>query len=346
MSSNPIVILGTTSIAQIEKVFKTHKIWSVLVGDSRKYIGVITRKDLKFRRRDKKSSATAVEIMSKNVYTIDQEDDVIKAISIILEKNVNGLAVTNRGLPCGIITQYDIREKYNRTLFNRRNIQRDPQSRQNVQESQVSPDLEKPTHNCVLKNYDSIQTHQFLIALSFSGKYRDLIDQVADGLATRIGKSNVFYDFFYNPHLAQPDLDLILQKIYKNNSKLNVIFLSADYESKEWCGIEFRVIRELIKEKQTEKIMLLKIDDFDIKGLLSIDGYLDIRKMRPPEIIENIIERSQGIPVESIYYKIESDITIQPVQNDKVSASFTEGKIQPDPTKSITDITHYTRRLR
>ena len=225
MSHNPIVVPETTSIAQIDKIFRTHKIWSVLIGDSRKYVGIVSRKDLKVRKKNKNVSTPAIEIMSSSVYTIDQEDDVIKAISIILEKNINGLAVTNNGLPCGIITRYDIREKYNRTIFNRSHAQGNQQSLKKNQVNQDFPTQENPTQEMVPKKFDSIHTHHFQIALSFSGKYRDLVDQVAKGLAARIGKFNIFYDFFYNAHLAQPNLDLLLQKIYKDNSNLNVIFL-------------------------------------------------------------------------------------------------------------------------
>jgi hypothetical protein len=140
----------------------------------------------------------------------------------------------------------------------------------------------------------SILTHQFKIALSFSGKHRDLVEKIADDLTKHFGKNLVFYDNYFKGHLAQPNLDLLLQRIFIENSELNVVFLSSDYEDKDWCGLEFRAIRDLIKKGHSDKIMLLKINDIDIQGLFSIDGYIDIREMTHEKVIECIINRAKG----------------------------------------------------
>jgi CBS domain-containing protein len=472
MTPNPIVISGTTSIAQIEKIFKKKNIWSILIGDSRKCVGIITQSDLKKRGKNKHPSTPADAIMSKGVYVIEQEEDIIKAIAIFREKNFNSLAVTNNGMLCGIITKSDIRKRYNQKIFNNdlglKVKNHDNQLKNVFQHQQIEDQqkksIKKDTFFIRLKNalghsineayidrlkesyrndvitfvgliflslgmlgmmlvvtifsilmlffrpsfipgrelppidifilliggsgfltiigfmilngkrrqdslnaipnqqpdqipnsgqYHSIHTHPFEIALSFSGCHRDLVEQVALGLATKIGKTNVFYDFFYRPHLSRLNLDLLLQKIYKNNSKLNVVFLSSDYDTKEWCGIEFRAIRELIKTKQTEKIMLLKLDDVDIEGIFSCDGYLDIRQMEPGKIVDSIIERSRGIPVEKCDLSIESFVEasdksmIKPIPERLSTNNIDEmKKIRRDSTRSIRDITRDTRRLR
>jgi CBS domain-containing protein len=112
MTPDPIVIKGKTPLLYIEEIFKRNKIWSVLVGDSNKYTGIITRTDLHYWR-ERKSLRTPVDaIMSKNVYSIEKDEDITKAISLILEKDVNGLAVTSNGFPCGIITRYDLLNRY------------------------------------------------------------------------------------------------------------------------------------------------------------------------------------------------------------------------------------------
>ncbi|MFA5267805.1 MAG: CBS domain-containing protein [Methanoregula sp.] len=344
MSCNPIVIPGTTSIAQIEKIFKTHKIWSVLVGDSRKYLGVITRKDLKFRRKDRKSSTSAVEIMSKNVYTIDQEDDVIKAISIILEKNVNGLGVTNHGLPCGIITRYDIREKYNPTIFNRTPSQNKQKIHENHSQEPKNQKAEK---------YDSIHDHPFQIALSFSGTFRVRVEEIAHGLTEILGDNTIFYDFLYRGHLAQADHDLLLQKIYRKNCELIVVFLSQDYGTRDWCKIEFRAIRELMNTGQSDKIMFLKFEPCVIPGLFQHDGYFDIQNVVSSEVIEQIIQRLRGIPVNKNTYFIEeypkspenlAQNSMNTIESPDIMMSARKTRL--DTTRSITEITRDTRRLR
>jgi CBS domain-containing protein len=111
MTSNPIVVLGTVSIAQIEEIFYKNRIWSIFVGDHNKYIGVITRNDLKFRTRNKQRSSPAFSIMSNNVISIDENADVEDAKNLLYNKKINSLAVTRNGKHCGIITRYDIKTK-------------------------------------------------------------------------------------------------------------------------------------------------------------------------------------------------------------------------------------------
>lgn len=111
MTRNPIIVSETTSISQIEEIFSKNKIWTLYVGNTERYIGVLTRKDLKIRGRNKKKSTPAFEIMSKRVFSIDVDADVEDAKRLLIEKNINGLAVTRNGKPCGIITWYDIENK-------------------------------------------------------------------------------------------------------------------------------------------------------------------------------------------------------------------------------------------
>ncbi|HNX18185.1 MAG TPA: TIR domain-containing protein [Methanoregula sp.] len=112
MTPDPIVVPGKTSISQIKEILKRNKIWSILIGDSYKCIGIITQTDLKYRGRRKGSNTPAYAIRSKNVYSIDKEEDVTKAIFLILEKDVNGLTVTSNGILCGVVTRYDILNRY------------------------------------------------------------------------------------------------------------------------------------------------------------------------------------------------------------------------------------------
>nr|WP_319376460.1 CBS domain-containing protein [uncultured Methanoregula sp.] len=116
MTPNPLVFSEKTAISKIEEIFKKKYYWSVYIGSSEKYVGIITRKDLEIRGRNKNPSTPASTIMSNHVYTIDLEEDVKNAITIINDKKINGLAVTKEGKPCGIITRYDIRKKYLKSI--------------------------------------------------------------------------------------------------------------------------------------------------------------------------------------------------------------------------------------
>jgi len=132
---------------------------------------------------------------------------------------------------------------------------------------------------------------RFAAALSFPGEKRKYVEKVAEALASALGKEKVFYDRYYEAELARPDLDIYLQKLYRDDSQLLVIFLCKEYEKKEWCGLEWRAVRDLIKRRKDEAIMPFRFDDADVPGLFSIDGYIDAAKKTPKEAAELIIER-------------------------------------------------------
>lgn len=101
----------------------------------------------------------------------------------------------------------------------------------------------------------------------------------------------LFYGFDYQSQLARPNIDILLQNIYRNNAKLIVVFLSKEYAEKEWCGLEWRAVRDIIKSKGDEQIMFVKFDDAQIEGLFSIDGYIDANIFTPENVAEFILER-------------------------------------------------------
>jgi len=136
-----------------------------------------------------------------------------------------------------------------------------------------------------------ITTHQFEVALSFPGEVRDYVESVANGLEKLIGTHSYFYDNNYKSQLARPSLDTLLQNIYRNQSKLIVVFLCAKYQEKDWCGLEFRAIKEIIMKRQDEKIMFIRMDDGKVDGVFDTDGYMDGRTHSPEEIAKYIVER-------------------------------------------------------
>ncbi len=135
---------------------------------------------------------------------------------------------------------------------------------------------------------------RFNAALSFPREKRDFISKIAEGLSDRLGQNNVFYDEYYEPELARPNLDIVLQKVYHDNSDLVVVFLCEEYEQKEWCGLEWRAVRDLIKKRRDEDIMLMRFDVAEISGLYSIDGYIDLGERSPGEAVDLICRRLEN----------------------------------------------------
>lgn len=131
----------------------------------------------------------------------------------------------------------------------------------------------------------------FKVALSFPGEHRDYVSQVAAELKRRLPIGAVFYDRDFTSQLARPNLDTLLQRIYLTNSELVVVFVSAEYDRKQWCGIEWRAIREIIKNKSDHSIMFMRFDDTTIAGTFSIDGYVDLQDYTPLDAARFIMER-------------------------------------------------------
>jgi hypothetical protein len=136
-----------------------------------------------------------------------------------------------------------------------------------------------------------VEEMRFKVALSFPGEKRDYVASVAAELKKRLGSGTVFYDKDFTAQLARPNLDTLLQRIYLNNSDLVVVFLCADYECKEWCGLEWRAIRTIIKNKNDHAIMFMRFDGADVSGSMSIDGYVDLEEHSPVQAARMIVER-------------------------------------------------------
>lgn len=156
-------------------------------------------------------------------------------------------------------------------------------------------DMDLRTINPFLSLYKDpivdIRTHQFDISLSFPGEFRSFVETIADELKRNLGPNACFYDNNYKSQLARNDLDVLLQDIYRKRSRLVVVFPCEKYQKEDWCGIEWRAIREMIKKRELEKVMYIRMDDGEVDGLLEIDGFIDGRTHHPEKVAELILER-------------------------------------------------------
>lgn len=137
----------------------------------------------------------------------------------------------------------------------------------------------------------SRSSSRFAIALSFPGERRDFVEHVASCLAGQVGQERVLYDKYHEAEFARINLDTHLQQLYHDESELIVVFLCSDYDKKEWCGLEWRAIRDLLKGPRKADVMLLRFDDATIPGLYSIDGYISIGDRPSAEISDLILQR-------------------------------------------------------
>ena len=135
---------------------------------------------------------------------------------------------------------------------------------------------------------------RFKVAMSFPGERRQYVSATVTALRPHLPPDSIFYDYDYQAQLAKPNLDVLLQGVYRNNTDLIVIFVCEKYAEKQWCGLEWRAIRDLIKHKKDDQIMFVRFDDAPVEGLLSLDGYVDARIHSPEKLAEFILQRIQA----------------------------------------------------
>lgn len=140
-----------------------------------------------------------------------------------------------------------------------------------------------------------LTSHQFDVALSFAGETRPFVEAVARALEVELGPGRCFYDNDHKAQLARPAVDELLVDIYRNRSRLVVAFLGGDYERKNWCGLEFRVVREIIFRREHNRVMYVRIDDGAVEGVLATDGYVDARTHSADQIAEMIRQRVEAL---------------------------------------------------
>ena len=138
-----------------------------------------------------------------------------------------------------------------------------------------------------------IRRHRFEVALSFPGEHRSYVQRVADELERDLGRDACFYDGYYVAQLAQPSLDVLLQEIYGERSGLVVAFICQEYDEKDWCGIEWKKIRERRVIGDEREIMYVRLDEGDVTGMTRLDGYVDARERQPEEMAQLIVQRVQ-----------------------------------------------------
>ena len=125
------------------------------------------------------------------------------------------------------------------------------------------------------------------IALSFLVESRDFVAEVAYCLAARLGQERILSDHSCEAEFARPDLDNHLQRLYHEDSELIAGFLSADHETKDWCRLEWRAIRET-NHADAAEITSLTAQLMNHLGLL-----LYSRALHPEA--EPLIRRALGI---------------------------------------------------
>lgn len=162
---------------------------------------------------------------------------------------------------------------------------------------------------------------RFAVALSFPGEHRRFVRNVANALASELGKERVFFDEWYGAELAGVDGDLKLGKYYREQSELIVPFFSAHY-SKSWCKIEWRTVRTILHDcLSDDAVVPVELDDTRIEGWESVDFSIRRGSQTGKQIAEQILaaylfrfpSSDEGLEKPDRYQRLTSE---SPVQQD------------------------------
>jgi len=120
MTREPASSQPTDSLVRVAQVMKSHDVGAVPVvdGASRKLVGMITDRDITVKAVASGRScetATVRDIMSSDVVTCREDDDIQTAVSRMAERRVRRIPVVDQGgVLCGIIAQADIATRIHR----------------------------------------------------------------------------------------------------------------------------------------------------------------------------------------------------------------------------------------
>jgi hypothetical protein len=117
------------------------------------------------------------------------------------------------------------------------------------------------------------------VALSFAGARRDYVDQVAQALKAR--GVRCFYDADEEIELWGKYLAEELPAIYGEQAAAVVIFVSAEYASRDWTRHERRAALGRAVRERREYVLPARFDDTLLPGLLPDVSYVDLRGRTP-----------------------------------------------------------------
>jgi hypothetical protein len=159
---------------------------------------------------------------------------------------------------------------------------------------------------------------RFRVGFSFAGEKRAFVAEVAEILAQQFGRDCILYDKYHEAEFARPGLGFYLPGLYGTEVDLVVGVICKEYNDKEWTGLEWHSIYKLVKQRDSESVMLSRFDHVEPDGLYELGGFIELDDKTPEQLADLILERlaiNESKPRE-FYKRIESAITNTAVQSE------------------------------
>lgn len=112
MTSNPRSIEPSTMVADAAKLMKTEDVGSLPIVEGDQLVGMVTDRDIVIRvvaERKDPQSTTVGEVASRDLVTVDPEQDLDEALRLMAQHQVRRLPVAEEdGRLVGILAQADV----------------------------------------------------------------------------------------------------------------------------------------------------------------------------------------------------------------------------------------------
>lgn len=139
------------------------------------------------------------------------------------------------------------------------------------------------------KTTTNITGQQYDVSLSFAGEDREIVAQLANALRSEGVK--VFYDAFEEDTLWGKNLYEYLTRIYTEESKFTILFLSKHYANKAWTNHERQSAQARALRESREYILPIRLDDTQIPGISETIGYISLDKTTIDDIVILILRK-------------------------------------------------------
>lgn len=117
MTSNPRSIEPSTMVADAAKLMKTEDVGSLPIVEGDQLVGMVTDRDIVIRvvaERKDPQSTTVGEVASRDLVTVDPEQDLDEALRLMAQHQVRRLPVAEEdGRLVGILAQADVAREGN-----------------------------------------------------------------------------------------------------------------------------------------------------------------------------------------------------------------------------------------
>jgi hypothetical protein len=175
---------------------------------------------------------------------------------------------------------------------------------------------------------------KFLVAFSFAGEQRELVQRMAVAVEARLRTGTVFLDDWFEHYLAGADADLKLQSIYGERSELVVVCVSERYGGKPWTLAEHEAIRARLMHarasadaRDRDRILPIRVGDGDVEGILFNTIVPDVRDRTADATADLILARLALVAGD-----VDSSRGSVPLQGPSDTSSAIA---QPPPTAEI-----------